>query len=174
MKHSIRIIMGITLVSILSACASQPPYREAEGSGYGYTQQQLSQDQYRINFKARGDDTGKAMDYALLRASEVALENEFDWFSVTNRETIVDRERIPDYTEVGIGADYDYETVQSCGLLTCRTVRRPVQRYRTDVYLGNRDSEVEVTLEVRMGKGMRPSSGESFDAREVNENLKPA
>src|SRR5690606_41123630 len=68
-------------------------------------------------------DLGKAMDYALLRASEVALENDFDWFSVTNRETIVDRERIPDYTEVGIGADY--ETVQSCGLLTCRTVRRP-------------------------------------------------
>lgn len=171
MKHSTRLIVCITLASLLGACASQPAYREAEGSGYGYTEQQRSPDQYRITFKARGDDTARAMDYALLRASELAMTEGFDWFAVTDRQTLVDRERIPDRTEVGTGIGY--ESVQACGLLTCRSYRRPVQTFQTNVTLGDSRSEVEVNLEVRLGRGMRPSTGESFDAREVNENLKP-
>lgn len=170
MKNLMQFTLALTLLTLLTACA-QPAYRSANGNGFGYTQQQLTQDQYRINFKARGDDTGKAMDYALLRASELALENDYEWFTVNDRQILVDRERVADYSEVGVGVGF--ETVQSCGLLSCRSYRRPVTQYQTNVFLGDRRSEVEVALEVLMGNGRMPANGESFDASEVFKNLKP-
>jgi hypothetical protein len=170
MTHSsIRILTSITLVALLSACATQPAYREAQGSGYGYSQQALTGNQYRVHFKSRGDDTTQAMDYALLRASELTLDEGYDWFTVTNRETFVDKERIEDSAEVITR----YETVQSCGLLTCNSYSRPVQQYQSNIQLGNGRSEVEVSVEIRMGRGIRPVAGESFDARELHDNLKP-
>ncbi|MEX0739996.1 MAG: hypothetical protein WD071_11700 [Pseudohongiella sp.] len=161
----------VLAVSLLTACASQPDYRAADGRGYGYTDQQLSGDQYRINFKARGDNTGLAMDYAMLRASELTMENGYDWFDIASRDTLVDRERIEPGMSAGVGATYT--TVQDCGLLTCRTYQRPNQQYHTGMYLGDERSEVEVIMEIRMGTGIRPSGEQIYDAREVYENLKP-
>lgn len=161
----------LLIAFFLVACASQSEYREADSRGYGYTERQLSDDHYRIHFKARGDDTGAAMDYAMLRASEVTMEREHDWFRVVNRETLVDRENRSSGARTGAGARY--ETVQDCGLLTCRSYQRPVQHYETGMRLGDGNREVEVILEIRTGTGIRPEADQSFDAREVYENLRP-
>lgn len=163
---------ALLTASVLASCVSQPEYRAADGRGYGYTEQQLSQDQYRINFKARGDDTGRAMDYAMLRASELALEKGYDWFDVASRETLVDRERTGSGVSSGLGVTYT--TVQDCGLIGCRTYQRPSRSYHTGMHLGDERREVEVIMQVRMGNGMRPGGENSYDAREVHDNLKPA
>ncbi|HDZ07807.1 CC0125/CC1285 family lipoprotein [Pseudohongiella sp.] len=164
-------LIALVAVSLLTACASQPDYRAADGRGYGYTEQQLSSDQYRVSFKARGDDTGLAMDYAMLRASELTLEEGYDWYDIASRETLVDRERVD--PGVSAGAGITYTTVKDCGLLGCRTYQRPSQSYHTGMHLGDERSDVEVIMEIRLGNGMRPSGEQSYDAREVYQNLKP-
>jgi hypothetical protein len=165
------VLIAAVVLSLLTACATQPDYRAADGRGYGYTEQQLSSDQYRVSFKARGDDTGLAMDYAMLRASELTMEKGYDWFDVASRDTLVDSERVNSGVAVGTGVTYT--TVQDCGLLTCRTYQRPSQSYHTGMHLGDERSDVEVIMEIRMGNGIRPSGEQNYDAREVYENLKP-
>lgn len=168
---SARMLIAAVAFSLLGACASQPDYRAAENGGYGYTEQQLSNDQYRVSFRSRGDDTGLAMDYAMLRASELTMEKGYDWFDIASRETLVDRERVDSGFSTGAGVTYT--TVQDCGLLGCRTYQRPSQSYHTGMHLGDERSEVEVIMEIRMGNGIRPSGEQNYDAREVYQNLKP-
>lgn len=166
-----QIVTSSAVVLLLAACASQPAYRPAEGEGgFGYSERQLSEDQYRIHFRARGDNTGRALDYTMLRAAELTLEQQYDWFDVASRDTLVDRETVvPATTALGVR----YATVQDCGLLSCSTYYRPVPHYQTSVTLGDRRSEIEVIMEIRMGKGMRPSDQISYDARELYSRLKP-
>lgn len=155
----------------LTACSSASPYRAADGSGFGYSERKITENHYRVNFKARGDNTTLAMDYALLRASELTLEEEYDWFQVVNRETFVNRERVSSGSSFGAGAGY--ETIRDCTPLGCRVYRRPVRSYHMGIALGDDRSVVETVLEVRMGRGVRPEEGQTFDAREVYNNLKP-
>lgn len=166
-----RLFFAALAISLLGACASQPDYRAAQNGGYGYTEQQLSSDQYRVSFRSRGDDTGLAMDYAMLRASELTMEKGYDWFDVASRDTLVDRERVEPAFSTGAGVTYT--TVQDCGLLGCRTYQRPSQSYHTGMHLGDERSDVEVIMEIRMGNGIRPSGEQSYDARDVYQNLKP-
>lgn len=166
-----QIMTMAVLATLLAACASQPAYRAADERGYGYSDRQLTEDQFRIHFRGRGDDTGRAMDYAMLRASELTLEKGFDWFDVASRDTLVDREQVPAPAATAIGVSY--ATVQDCGLLTCTSYYRPVPQYHTSVSMGDQRSEVEVIMEIRMGKGVRPSDQNSYDARELYSRLKP-
>lgn len=148
--------LGLGLVLFLSACAGQPAYRAAERGGFGYSERQITDEQYRVNFKARGDNIGMAVDYAMLRAAEITLERGYDWFRVTNRETFVDRERVSS-SHVGFGMGYP----------------GPFTRYHLGMTLGDGRSEVEVNLEIRLGRGPVPDDENVFKASEVFENLRP-
>ena len=167
-----QMIIAAAAAILLAACATQPPYRAAEAGGYGYSERQLTEDQYRIHFRGRGDNTSRAIDYALLRASELTLEKGFDWFDIASRDTLVDREQVtPPAMPAGPAASY--ATVQDCGLLSCTTYYRPVPQYHSGSSLGNQRSEVEVIMDIRIGKGMRPSDQTSYDARELYSRLNP-
>ncbi len=156
----------------LTACASQPDYREAKRGGYGYSESKLSDTQYRIHFKARGSDKSRAMDYAMLRAAEVTLENGYDWFIVTDRETLVDKETVQSSPQVGFSQRYTQ--VRECGLVTCRTTSYPSTQFSTGIFVGGSEkSEIESILSIETGKGTRPDGGSSFDARDVEANLAP-
>ena len=165
-------IMLVLAVLIMAGCASQPDYRQADKSGFGYNESKLSDTQYRVHFKAKGTDKGKAMDYAMLRAAELTLLEGYDWFVVTDRETLVDKETVQ--TTPTAGFSQRYARVTDCGVLTCRTSYHPTTQFETGVYVGgSQKSEIESILSVELGKGTRPTSATSFDAREVRENLQP-
>lgn len=167
----LRQMMSLTfVVLLLTACASQPVYRAAGSTGYGYTDRQLTEDQFRIHFRGRGDNTGRAMDFAMLRASELTLEKGFDWFDVASRDTLVDSVPVQPSATNTVGVSY--ATVQDCGLPTCSTYYRPVPQYQTSTSPGNQRREVEVIMEIRMGKGIRPSNQPSYDAKEMYSRLK--
>lgn len=167
MKINIQILLLSML--LLSACASQPAYKPASGSGFGYKESQVNDDRYRVHFKARGDKRDEAMDYALLRAAELTLLEGYDWFEVLDRETIRERERT---SEVHTGVTYDRVVTRDCGLLSCRSSAQTVPRYHTGVTTGSTGrKETETVLEIRMGKGLRPSTGDSYDAMAVRNRL---
>ncbi|HAW91642.1 MULTISPECIES: CC0125/CC1285 family lipoprotein [unclassified Arsukibacterium] len=160
MKQLMSVLMIFTAL-LLSACSSQPDYRAARGSGYGYSEQQINDNYYRVVFKARGDDSGKAKAYALRRAAELTAEQGYDWFVVVDKETMTERQRDSDNR---LGASYQTTTVQDCGLLGCRS--RTVQQPSYEMGLAaNTHDQVESVLEIRMGKGIMPAGANSYPAR---------
>lgn len=155
---------------LVAGCSSSPDYKAAEGNGYGYQESKLSDSQYRVHFKARGSDKSKAMDFAMLRAAELTLEQGFDWFTVSSRETLVDNKTVDRGSQVGFSKRY--ETRRECGLLTCRTRTEPTSSYSAGVFLGgDKSSDIEAVLNITMGNGNKPSS--AFDATQVKNNLQP-
>lgn len=166
------IAMTLTATLIMTGCSSAPDYRKAEDSGYGYQETQLSDNQYRVHFTARGSDKRKAMDFAMLRAAELTLLQGYDWFTVTHRETLVDSENVG--TDPQIGFSRRYEMERECGLITCSTSMEPETTYSAGVFVGGeRNSQVEAILNITMGKGEKPDSAASFNAKQVRNNLQP-
>ncbi|GGW94595.1 CC0125/CC1285 family lipoprotein [Alteromonas halophila] len=157
---------------LVVGCSSQSDYRKAKNGGFGYTETKLSDTQFRVHFKARGSDKAKAMDYAMLRAAELTLLEGYDWFTVNDRETLVDKESVK--TSPQVGFSQRYATVTECGALSCRTTRYPTTQFQTGIFVGGAEkSEIESILSIKMGKGTMPSEGNSFDASSVKANLSP-
>lgn len=132
-------------VLFLSACASLPPYHQAQGEGYGYQERKISDNQYRIHFKAKGNNHVQAMDFALLRAAEVTLLEGSDWFVVTDRQSNKDN-----------------------------TKQRAASESSNDASQLANTNEVESVIEVRLGKGIRPANESSYSALEVKRNIRSA
>lgn len=157
---------------LLTGCASQPDYHQAKNGGFGYSQSQLSDTQYRIHFKARGDDKAKAMDYAMLRAAEVTLEAGYNWFTVNHQDTLVDQEEAQSSPEFGFSQRY--ARVTECGAISCRTALYPTSQFSSGIFVGGtQQSEIESVLQITLGRGEKPADGNSYDASQVQKYLQP-
>lgn len=187
-KSASAIFVTVVALILSTGCTSSsthsPGYRAAKGAGYGYRESKIAEDRYRVSYKSRGNNRGEAEDYALLRAAELTLLEDFDWFVVIRQDTQVDH----GMPESGFGASTsyrsgpDYVTTRDCGLLTCTTSTRPAPTsYSASLHTGshaqNKRVSTETSLEIRMGRGVRPAgtdsqeSIESYDALEVRNNL---
>jgi hypothetical protein len=66
----------------LSSCATA--YRPLRHQ-YGYYQQQVGQDQYEVSFLGNGSSSyERVLDFALLRASEIALQRQAKFFTISD------------------------------------------------------------------------------------------
>ncbi|MER2491658.1 CC0125/CC1285 family lipoprotein [Catenovulum sediminis] len=167
-----KLILILISTLLISACASKPPYRPAEGNGYGYKEVKITEEKYRVHFKHRSDDRSEAMNFALLRAAELTKLKDYDWFIINNRETIIDKERVAPASGVSVGRSHRVE--RHCGLLGCSTHTEPQTNVGVSLNLNSPDkSEIESILEIRMGHGETPDSENAYNAKEVYENLSP-
>ena len=93
-KHSTLLIMlVIPLLSMLSACSSIPsatptPYQQATGkTGYGYSSVQLSENEYRVLFKAtNATPADLVQQYTILRAAELAKEQNYKYLAIVKTD----------------------------------------------------------------------------------------
>ena len=78
-------LLIITISALLCACAT--PYKKASKvSGKGYFTTKLQDKVYDITFNGNDEtDLKKARDYALLRAAEVCLENNYQTFNIIDK-----------------------------------------------------------------------------------------
>jgi len=86
-RNVMRVSAAIAL-GLLAACATPTPYKAAT-SPYddGYTTQRIESNRFRISFKGNSLTSRQTVDtYMLYRASEVALENGFDYFVIVNKD----------------------------------------------------------------------------------------
>lgn len=157
-----RLILPALAALALSACATQPTlYQPAAGpNAVGYSDYRIESDRFRVTFQGGpGASPQHVSDLALLRAADLAVANGYDWFRVTDRFL---QGRPDNGPRVGLGvggADFGRRSSVGLGL-------------GTSFNLGGGPS-VAATLEVMMGRGERPRTPDTYDARSLRQNLAP-
>lgn len=175
--NKITLSLLVFIAVAVSSCASQSPannsaYKPAKNSGFGYKETLLGPNNYRVQFKSSGS-TKKAQDFALLRAAELTTENGYDWFVVNKRDLDTDANK----KSLGPDLNARHPTVErNCGLLGCTntvTDGRALTWPDGDSDLDETPfPEVKVILEITFGKGVRPSTKNTYDALETQEKLR--
>jgi hypothetical protein len=87
-SHLVHVIVIAVAAAILSACVTPTPYQPAQPRGFGYSEERLDQNKFRVTF--RGNSLTKretVEDYLLYRAAELTLQNGFSHFLVIGRDT---------------------------------------------------------------------------------------
>jgi hypothetical protein len=149
--------LSLTFLGLLAACATAvgTSYQPADSKGYGYSEQRVEGDRYRVTFRGDGATPAEAVeDFALRRAAELARANGYDWFRLVGRS--VDEE---EKGGVGIGA----------GVGTGSYGRRSGVSVGAGGNLGTIGAKRFYTarIEVLMGKGPVPEGPDYYDAGSV-------
>jgi hypothetical protein len=155
--------LSLAILSLLGACKGQPtPYQPAV-DGYGYSEQRIEDNRYRVIFA--GNDHTRAdtvQNYLLYRAAEVTLNHGYDYFTMVDR--YLDRSTrysgSSSTTELGgyVTEDGDYVS----GSFFSDYSADPFHRYTT-------------YAEMVMFKGEKPASDvRAYDARSVLRQLSPS
>ena len=151
----------------LTACASLAPYGPQMGpGGQGYVEQRIESNRFRVTYNGVGAP-GPVADYALLRAAELTTAQGYDWFEVTQR-WIDGRPDSAGGLRPSVGVGYGsssyggrYGEYRSSGV---------------GVGVGlnfSGPSPTSTTLEVVMGNGETPDRPNAYDARGVQDSLRP-
>lgn len=157
-----RILISAAIATLLGACATAvgTGYAPSDQKGYGYSDQRIEADRYRVVFAGDGATPPELVeDLAMLRAAELALANGYDWFRVIGRS--MDEE---EKGGVGIGAGFGTGSVG----------RRSAVGVGVGGDLGTIGARKFYTarIEVLMGKGEKPEDPAAYDARSLSESLR--
>jgi len=163
----LRTITVLSLAAVLAGCAGGPtPYQQAGDSRYGYAEQAVENDRYRVMFSGNSlTERDTVETYLLYRAAELTLERGYDHFRLVQRDTEADRRL------VGTGG-YDHFNVHyryfhpSYGWYGWR------DPFWNDVNV-REVSRYEAMAEIVLGRGAAPDTPDAFEAREVVRNLGP-
>lgn len=161
-------IVLITALFSLAACASSPRYVPADNdSDYGHYSHKISENRYRVNFNGnRHTELQETRDYALLRAAELTLARDYEWFQVVDRETAT-TETVGYEPRTGFSYQRAWIEERNCGLVGCSRTVRPAT-YTTWHVGSERPSEKHShSIEIVMGKDEVPEDGNYYDARAV-------
>ncbi|MBJ7410267.1 MAG: hypothetical protein JHD15_07860 [Phenylobacterium sp.] len=155
-----RLVVVAAAALSLAACATAPTlYQPAAGpQAVGYSEYRIEPGRYRVTFRGGpGAPPQQVMDYALVRAADLAISEGYDWFRVADRFTEGRPDRGP-RVGVGVGGgDYGYRSGVSLGV-------------GTTFNLGGGPS-LSTTIEVVMGRGERPRGGDVYDAKALRRTL---
>ena len=175
---------AIAALALLGACATATPYQAAvDSSSRGYSEQQIENNRFRVQFAGNSLTDRKTVEtYLLYRAAELTKLNGFDHFRVVHRDTDAESRLVPrgggpyspfydhfylDYYYYGGRAAY---------------YRRPYgpdpfwPRWGYyDPYWGpaeyRESTRYVASAEILMGKGPKPDDAAYFDADQVIMNL---
>lgn len=159
---------------LLAACATSTPYGPATAKNpYGFSDQKIEDNRYRIVFRGNSSTEREAVEtYLLYRAAELTLQSGFDYFVVTEQDTEESRR----YTSTGNPAffgRYYYGYGPYCCAFPYYAYgfgwgspydsgfeTREITRYSAIAF-------------ITMHKGPKPTDDpQAFDARSVVENLR--
>jgi hypothetical protein len=78
----------LAVMAGLGACVSPTPYQPAEPRGFGYTEERLDANKFRVTFRGNALTKRETVeDYLLYRAAELTLQNKFTHFILIGRDT---------------------------------------------------------------------------------------
>jgi hypothetical protein len=99
-----RASLTAAIFCLLAACASGPtPYQHAR-DGFGYSEQRIEDNRYRVSFAGNSATSRQTVeDYLLYRAAELTVQTGHDWFAVVDRDTMQEFSGYGGSPEVGVG-----------------------------------------------------------------------
>lgn len=150
----------------LAGCSTTTPYAPADGDGYGYADQKIEDDRYRIVFRGNSlTDRETVETYLLYRAAELTLDAGYDHFIVVEDDT----EKKTTYS-----GQRDY------GPLAYYGYGRPFPYYGygyrwaplADDFTVTERNRYTAIAYIKLGRGAKPETlPTAYDARQVKENL---
>jgi hypothetical protein len=103
-RRNIRAAVLAASVLGLGGCASPVPYQPVNG-GYGYSEQALEADRYRVTFSGNSATPRETVEnYLLYRAAEVTVAHGYDHFVVVDKNTEQGTAGGPGGFGVGVGS----------------------------------------------------------------------
>lgn len=166
-------IFALTAAAVtLAACASGGPeyVASAETGAGGYSSQKLDDNQYRVSFSGGpGTPVYIVQDYALLRAAEITIENNYASFSVAE-ETIVPQNAPKNSPPVTPSA----QSYRSCRAVGCTAAPYAPSFARADAYLPAQRLEYTSSLVIFMLEESVAENSELYDAEEVVASIRRA
>lgn len=160
----LRILAFAAAALTLSACASTPPTYTpaASATAAGYSETQIESNRYFVTYRASGSaDAALIQDYALLRAADLTLQNNREWFWVDRRSLDGQGQSRGPSFGIGVGGG-SYGGRGGVG-----------GSVGLSVPLGNRGERARAaTLEIRFGEGPKPDEPNAYDARSISTNLR--
>lgn len=162
---------------LLAACATSTPYGPAvNGKGYGFSDQRIESNRYRITFRGNSVTSRETVENALLyRAAELTVQLGFDYFIALENDTEADKSYSTTASEPAFYGRYGfghpfyrpyygfpyYAYGFGWGSPYYDTYTREITRYSAVAF-------------VAMFKGEKPAdNAQAFNAREVMANLGP-
>lgn len=143
----------------------ETPYQPGDGGRYGYSEQQIEENRYRITFAGNpSTPRDTVQNYLLYRAAELTVQRGYDHFTIVDRDV----ERSTRYYSHGYANDFDSYRFPS---------RRGLRRfYRPSYYSSNAYpvSEYASIADVVMAEGDKPEGeAKAYDALDVLQRLQP-
>jgi hypothetical protein len=94
----------VALGLLLGACAAAPTPYQAARNGFGYSEQRIEENRYRVSFAGNSATSRPTVeDYLLYRAAELTVQTGHDWFTVVDRNTVQEFSGYGGSPQVGIG-----------------------------------------------------------------------
>lgn len=151
-----RLLASALLALSLAACASAPTVYgpAAAPSAMGWRETKIENDRYRVSFRSNADVRGGGTeDLALRRAAEITQRDGYNWFRVVNRSN----DQVGGYkrggSSVGVGGSSgSYGSHVGVGI---------------GIDLSPDDRQYEATLEILLGKGVKPDDPNAYDAQAI-------
>lgn len=150
------------MLAAVGGCTTSPtPYQPA-ADGYGYAEQQIEQNRYRVSFSGNSATSRETVEnYLLYRAAQLTLESGYDHFAIVNRELEAGGSGLAGpRVGVGVGSGGGGNVGLGVGISTLLG-GAPSARYAA-------------FADVVMYRGEKPSDDTStYDAREIVRRLRP-
>ncbi len=160
-----RFALAVVVVLALGACAQPTPYQPAR-DGYGFTQQRIEDNRYRIVFTGNSLTPLQVVeDYMLYRAAEITLQANYDYFIVADKQTNKSTRYLATFSDPGFPYDGPYYGR-----------RFPPYWYAPSFQTGSYHpiESFSTAANIVLYRGKKPSDkAEAYDARDVIARLGP-
>ncbi len=153
----------VVLAAALVACASVTPY-QPQAKGYGYTEQKLEDNRYRVVFTGSPrTPRDTVQDYLLYRAAELTLERGQDYFVIVDNSA---QEQATAGSSPSVGFGIGGFRVGGSGGVSVGV--------STSTGTGGGRGAYRAQAEILLRSGAKPADdGNAFDARALKANLEP-
>lgn len=169
----------------LSACMTATPYQPATGTGSaraGYSDTQIEGNRFRVSFAGNSLTARETVErYLLYRAAELTLQQGFDYFVLSDRDTEKKTDIVSTPSAWGGPGPWGYWSPSWRFYRGPRWGWRSWDPFYDDPFWRDRDwdyrtvTQYEAMAEVVMGKGPKPMDNvRAFDAHEVVARLGPS
>jgi len=164
-----KVLPAGALTLLAAACVGPTPYQPLVPQRGGYSEERLSENQYRVVFTGNAQTPPERVEQLLLRrAAELTLTAGYDWFRPTHRIVegrirTIQTSRGPVRVSEGPG----YSSWDDYGAFfharSARGFLKPIWR-RINPPSGE---QVEASAEIVLGRAPLPQIGDAVDARQL-------